>query len=149
MPRAPRRRRGAGARRGRPRDRGRVREDDRPARRLRPAGVQQEPRSDDPRAGHRVPQAGREASLGGRGAHAPADPAPPPKPPRPPLAGLILAVEPRAWEVRKAVVYDQFENTVTMRFTRVVVNGGLPDTTFTFVPPARAATPPRRSGGRP
>ncbi|HBH02092.1 MAG TPA: hypothetical protein DDZ42_09270 [Candidatus Rokubacteria bacterium] len=67
-----------------------------------------------------------------------------PKQPLPTLARLILAVEPRAWEVRKAVVYDQFENTVTMRFTRVVVNGGLPDTTFTFVPPAGVATVPLR-----
>ena len=67
-----------------------------------------------------------------------------PKQPLPTLARLILAVEPRAWAVRKAVVYDQFENTVTMRFTRVAVNSGLPDTTFTFVPPAGVATVPLR-----
>jgi len=67
-----------------------------------------------------------------------------PKRPLPTLARLILAVEPRGFEVRKAVVYDQFENTVTMRFTRVAVNSGLPDTTFTFVPPAGVATVPLR-----
>ena len=67
-----------------------------------------------------------------------------PKQPLPTLARLILAVEPRGFEVRKAVVYDQFENTVTMRFTRVAVNSGLPDTTFTFVPPAGVATVPLR-----
>ena len=67
-----------------------------------------------------------------------------PKQPLPTLARLILAVEPRAWEVRKAVVYDQFENTVTMRFSRVAVNSGLPDATFTFVPPAGVATVPLR-----
>ena len=67
-----------------------------------------------------------------------------PKQPLPTLARLILAVEPRAWAVRKAVVYDQFENTVTMRFSRVAVNSGLPDATFTFVPPAGVATVPLR-----
>ena len=67
-----------------------------------------------------------------------------PKQPMPTLARLILAVEPRGFEVRKAVVYDQFENTVTMRFTRVAVNSGVPDTTFTFVPPAGVATVPLR-----
>ncbi|MBI4268919.1 MAG: hypothetical protein A3I17_04785 [Candidatus Rokubacteria bacterium RIFCSPLOWO2_02_FULL_72_37] len=67
-----------------------------------------------------------------------------PKQPLPTLARLILAVEPRGFEVRKAVVYDQFENTVTMRFTRVAVNSGVPDTTFTFVPPAGVATVPLR-----
>ena len=67
-----------------------------------------------------------------------------PKRPLPTLARLILAVEPRGFEVRKAVVYDQFENTVTMRFTRVAVNSGVPDTTFTFVPPAGVATVPLR-----
>ena len=35
----------------------------------------------------------------------------------------------------KAVVHDQFENTVTMRFTKMAVNSGLPDRTFTFVAP--------------
>src|SRR3990170_5589973 len=58
-----------------------------------------------------------------------------PKQPLPTLARLILAVEPKAWEVRRAVVHDQFENTVTMRFTKVAINAGLPDALFTFVPP--------------
>ena len=67
-----------------------------------------------------------------------------PRQPLPTLARLILAVEPRAFEVRRAVVYDQFENTVTMRFTRVAVNGGVPDQTFTFTPPKGVATVPLR-----
>src|SRR3989338_1019820 len=72
-----------------------------------------------------------------------------PKQPLPTLARLILAVEPRGFEVRKAVVYDQFENTVTMRFTRVAVNSGVPDTTFTFVsPPGGPPGAPRQGRGR-
>ena len=67
-----------------------------------------------------------------------------PKQPLPTLARLILSVEPKGWELRKAVVYDQFENTVTMRFTRLVVNSGLADQLFTFVPPRGAATVPLR-----
>src|SRR5437868_11208433 len=35
-----------------------------------------------------------------------------PKQPLPTMARLILSVDPRSWEVRKAVVYDQFENAV-------------------------------------
>ena len=67
-----------------------------------------------------------------------------PKQPLPTLSRLILSFEPKAWEIRKAVVYDQFENTVTMRFAKVVVNGGLPDRLFTFVPPPGVATVPLR-----
>ena len=67
-----------------------------------------------------------------------------PKQPLPTLARLILSVEPTGWELRKAVVYDQFENTVTMRFTRVVANSGLADHLFTFVAPKGAATVPLR-----
>jgi outer membrane lipoprotein carrier protein len=67
-----------------------------------------------------------------------------PKHALPTMSRLVLALEPRRWEVRKAVVYDQFENTVSMRFTRMVVNGGLPDTLFTFVPPPGVATVPLR-----
>jgi outer membrane lipoprotein carrier protein len=67
-----------------------------------------------------------------------------PKQPLPTLARLILSLEPRAWELRKAVVYDQFENTVTMRFTKLVTNSGLADRLFTFVPPKGAATVPLR-----
>ena len=67
-----------------------------------------------------------------------------PKQPLPTLSRLILALEPKQGEVRKAVVYDQFENAVTMRFAKVVMNGGLPDKLFTFAPPAGVATVPLR-----
>jgi outer membrane lipoprotein carrier protein len=58
-----------------------------------------------------------------------------PKQPLPTLSRLILALDPKSWEIKKAVVHDQFENTVTMRFTKMAVNTGLPDRTFTFVAP--------------
>jgi outer membrane lipoprotein carrier protein len=67
-----------------------------------------------------------------------------PKHPLPTLSRLILAVSPEGWEIRKAVVYDQFDNTVTMRFTRVAVNSGLSDRLFGFVPPPGVATVPLR-----
>ena len=67
-----------------------------------------------------------------------------PKHPQPTLSKLQLAVEPRQWEVRKAVVYDQFENTVTMRFLKMTINAGLPDRLFTFTPPPGVATVPMR-----
>ena len=65
-----------------------------------------------------------------------------PKHPLPTLSRLILSIDPRSWEVRKAVVYDQFENTVTMRFTKMALNSGLPDSLFTFTPPKGVATVP-------
>ena len=65
-----------------------------------------------------------------------------PKQPLPTLTRLILSVDGKSWEIRKAVVHDQFENTVTMRFTKLVVNGGLPDRLFTFVAPPGVATVP-------
>ena len=58
-----------------------------------------------------------------------------PKQPLPTLTRLLLSVDPKSWEIRKAVVHDQFENTVTMRFTKMAVNSGLPERTFTFVAP--------------
>ena len=58
-----------------------------------------------------------------------------PKQPLPTLARLILSVDGKNWEIRKAVLHDQFENTVTMRFTKMAGNTGLPDRTFTFVAP--------------
>ena len=58
-----------------------------------------------------------------------------PKQPLPTLSRLVLSVEGKNWEIRKAVVHDQFENTVTMRFSKMVVNSGLPERTFTFVAP--------------
>jgi len=65
-----------------------------------------------------------------------------PKQPLPTLARLILSLDPRSWEVRKAVVYDQFENTVTMRFTKMALNTGLADSLFTFTAPKGVATVP-------
>ena len=67
-----------------------------------------------------------------------------PKQPLPTMSRLVLAVGPRQLLARKAVVYDQFGNTVTMRFTKVVVNTGLADTLFSFVPPKGVATVPLR-----
>ena len=67
-----------------------------------------------------------------------------PKQALPTMNRLILAVDPKAWEVRRAVVYDQFENTVTMHFRKTTVNAGLADTVFTFVPPKGVATVPLR-----
>jgi len=58
-----------------------------------------------------------------------------PKQPLPTMTRLILSVDPKNWEIRKAVVHDQFENTVTMRFSKMAVNSGLPERTFTFVAP--------------
>lgn len=67
-----------------------------------------------------------------------------PREPLPTLTRLILALDPRTWQVRKAVVWDQFDNTVTMRFTKMAVNAGLPDRLFTFTPPPGVATVPLR-----
>ena len=65
-----------------------------------------------------------------------------PRRPQPSLIRLALEVDPREYLVRSAVLYDQFENTVTMRFTRIVENGGLPDRLFAFGPPPGVATVP-------
>lgn len=67
-----------------------------------------------------------------------------PRQPQPTMTRLLLSVDPRGWQVRRAVVYDQFENTVTMQFEQLAVNSGLADTLFTFVPPQGAATVPLR-----
>jgi outer membrane lipoprotein carrier protein len=67
-----------------------------------------------------------------------------PRQPLPTLSRLILSLDPRTWQVRRAVIYDQFENTVTMSFSRVTVNGGLKDSLFTFVAPRGVATVPLR-----
>lgn len=67
-----------------------------------------------------------------------------PKQPQPTMTRLLLSVDPRGWQVRRAVVYDQFDNTVTMQFERLTVNSGLADALFTFVPPRGAATVPLR-----
>jgi outer membrane lipoprotein carrier protein len=65
-----------------------------------------------------------------------------PKQPLPTLQRLILAFDPNGWRLRKAVVYDQFENTVTMLFTNLAINSGLEDKLFAFVPPKGVATVP-------
>ena len=67
-----------------------------------------------------------------------------PKQPLPTLARLVLSLDGKSYDVRKAVVYDQFENTVTMTFTKVAINTGLPDKLFVFVPPKGTATVPLR-----
>ena len=67
-----------------------------------------------------------------------------PKVSLPTMARLVLSFDPRSWEVRRGVIYDQFENTVTMQFRKPVVNGGLADSLFTFVAPKGAATVPLR-----
>ena len=67
-----------------------------------------------------------------------------PKRPLPTLSRLILSLDPKTWEARKAIVHDQFDNTVTMKFTKMVVNSGLPDKTFMFVAPKGVAIVPLR-----
>ncbi len=65
-----------------------------------------------------------------------------PRKPEPALARLVLVVDPREYLARAAQVYDQFENSVTMKFTKIAANSGLPDRLFAFVPPKGAATVP-------
>ncbi len=65
-----------------------------------------------------------------------------PKRPEPVLTRLILTVDPKEFLVRKAVLHDQLENTVTMEFTKVSVNTGLTDRLFAFTPPKGAAVVP-------
>ncbi len=67
-----------------------------------------------------------------------------PKQPLPTMNRLVLSFDPRSWEVRRGVVYDQFENTVTMLFRKPAVNTGLADSLFTFVAPKGVATVPLR-----
>jgi chaperone LolA len=65
-----------------------------------------------------------------------------PKEPRPLLSRLVVAVDPKSWLVRTAVVHDELGNTVTVRFGVLTVNSGLADTLFTFVPPAGVTVVP-------
>ena len=65
-----------------------------------------------------------------------------PKQPLPTLQRLILGFDPNGWRLRKAVVYDQFENTVTMQFTNLAINSGLEDKLFAFITPKGVATVP-------
>jgi outer membrane lipoprotein carrier protein len=67
-----------------------------------------------------------------------------PKQPLPTMSRLVLSVDSRSWEARRAVIYDQFENTVTMQFSKITVNTGLADKLFTFVAPKGVATVPLR-----
>jgi outer membrane lipoprotein carrier protein len=62
-----------------------------------------------------------------------------PKRPQPLLARLIVALDPRNWLVRQAIVHDEVGNTVTVRFGDTVVNSGLSDGLFVFVPPPGVA----------
>jgi outer membrane lipoprotein carrier protein len=62
-----------------------------------------------------------------------------PKRPQPLLARLILSVDSKSWLVRQAVVHDELGNTVTVRFGETVVNSGLADSLFVFVPPPGVA----------
>ena len=65
-----------------------------------------------------------------------------PKQPTPVLTRLVLTVDPKDYVVRQAVLYDQFQNTVTMQFNKVQVNPGLSDSLFVFTPPKDAAVVP-------
>lgn len=65
-----------------------------------------------------------------------------PKEPRPLLARLIVAADPKSWLVRRAVLYDELGNTVTVRFGEPLVNSGLADRLFVFVPPPGVAVVP-------
>jgi len=65
-----------------------------------------------------------------------------PKNPTPLLTRLVLAVDPKDHVVREATVYDQFDNTVVMNFSKVSINPGLADTLFSFTPPKDAAVVP-------
>jgi len=65
-----------------------------------------------------------------------------PKQPQPLLARLVLSVDPKSWLVRKAVIYDELGNTVTVRFLDVAVNPGLADSLFVFTPPPGVAVVP-------
>lgn len=69
-----------------------------------------------------------------------------PREPTPMLTRLILSVDAKEFLVRKAVLYDQFDNTVTMRFTEIAVNPELSDQLFTFTPPPGVAVVPLEPG---
>ena len=65
-----------------------------------------------------------------------------PKRPTPFLTRLVLVIDPKASIVREAVLYDQFQNTVNMTFTKVTLNPGVPDSQFVFTPPAGVSVVP-------
>jgi outer membrane lipoprotein carrier protein len=72
-----------------------------------------------------------------------------PREPQPLMARLILSADPQTWLVRKAVVYDELGNTVTVRFDPPRVNTGLPDHLFTFTPPPGVSVVPAPGLGKP
>lgn len=72
-----------------------------------------------------------------------------PRQPRPLMARLVVALDPRSWLVRRAVLHDELGNTVTIRFGELAVNAGLADSLFVFVPPPGAAVVPTPGLGRP
>jgi outer membrane lipoprotein carrier protein len=72
-----------------------------------------------------------------------------PRQPEPFLARLVLSVDPRTSLVRKAVVYDELGNTVTLRFGEVRVNAGLADGLFAFTPPPGVVVVPSPGLGKP
>jgi outer membrane lipoprotein carrier protein len=72
-----------------------------------------------------------------------------PKEPQPLMARLIVAVDPKSWLVRAAVVYDELGNTVTVRFGEPVVNSGLADALFVFTPPPGVVVVPAPGLGKP
>ena len=65
-----------------------------------------------------------------------------PKAPTPLLTRLVLAIDPTDYVVRQAVLYDQFQNSVTMTFSKVAINAGVSDALFAFTPPKDAAVVP-------
>ncbi len=69
-----------------------------------------------------------------------------PRKPEPSLSRLIISVDPRDYLVRTAEVFDQFDNTVTMTFTKIAPNSGLSDRLFAFVPPEGVSTIPFDAG---
>ena len=68
-----------------------------------------------------------------------------PKKREPTLARLIVTVDPTDSLIRTAVIHDVLENTVTVRFTTIEVNRGLPESFFTFAPPRGVAVVPLQS----
>ena len=65
-----------------------------------------------------------------------------PKRPEPALSRLVLSVDPKEFLVRRAVLYDEFQNIVTMTFTKVVMNPALADKLFSYTPPPGVAVVP-------
>ena len=69
-----------------------------------------------------------------------------PKKPEPTMARLVVTVDPARSLIRSAVIYDVLENTVTLRFTAIELNSGLPEGRFAFTPPPGVAVVPLGPG---